>query len=76
MEAYEDAIGATRTEHAPWYVIPADHKWVTRAVVADVVTTTLQGLDLAYPTVTDELKTALADARVVLEAEANAEKGR
>jgi PPK2 family polyphosphate:nucleotide phosphotransferase len=74
--AFQDAIAATSTDHAPWYVVPADRKWAMRAVVADIVTTTLQGLDLSYPTVSDELKTALADARVVLEAEANAEKGR
>ena len=34
---------------APWYVVPADHKWVTRAVVADIVTTTIRSLDLKYP---------------------------
>ena len=37
---------------APWYVIPADHKWVTRAVVADIVTTAIRDLDLKYPDVT------------------------
>jgi len=38
MEAYEDALTATSTDWAPWYVIPADHKWVARAAVAEVVT--------------------------------------
>jgi PPK2 family polyphosphate:nucleotide phosphotransferase len=69
MAAYEDAIQATSTEWAPWYVIPADHKWVTRAVVADIVTTTLRGLDLAYPEVTDEQRKRLQDARAALSAE-------
>jgi PPK2 family polyphosphate:nucleotide phosphotransferase len=63
MAAYEDALGATSTEWAPWYVVPADRKWVTRAVVADIVTSTLQGLDLEYPEVTEAQREALAAAR-------------
>src|SRR5947207_223304 len=54
MDAYEDALSATSTESAPWYVVPADHKWVTRAVVADIVTTAITELDLKYPEVTAE----------------------
>ena len=69
MEVYEDAIGATSTEWAPWYVVPADYKWVTRAVVADVVTTAIRGLGLKYPEVTDAQRKLLADARKELEAE-------
>jgi len=69
MRAYEDAIGATSTEWAPWYVIPADHKWVTRAVVADIVTNAIQGLDLSYPEVTTEQRKLLAEARKKLDAE-------
>ncbi|QDV29781.1 hypothetical protein Spb1_16980 [Planctopirus ephydatiae] len=38
---------------APWYVIPADQKWVTRAVVADIITTTIHSLQLRYPEVTE-----------------------
>ncbi len=63
MAAYEDALGATSTEWAPWYVVPADRKWVTRAMVADIVTSTLQGLDLEYPEVTETQSEALAAAR-------------
>jgi PPK2 family polyphosphate:nucleotide phosphotransferase len=69
MEAYEDALGATNTEWAPWYVIPADHKWVTRAVVADIITTAIRGLDLKYPEVTAEQRKRLAEARKNLDAE-------
>ncbi|WP_439625277.1 hypothetical protein [Gemmata sp.] len=54
---------------APWFVVPADYKWVTRAVVADVVTATVRGLDLAYPEVTPEQKKRLAEARKKLDAE-------
>lgn len=67
MDAYEDALGATSTEDAPWYVVPADHKWVSRTVVADILSTTLRGLDLHYPTVTEEQHKALAAAKKKLE---------
>ena len=69
MDAYEDALSATSTSWAPWYVIPADHKWVTRAVVADIITTTLRDLDLKYPEVTDEKRKLLAEAKQKLMAE-------
>jgi PPK2 family polyphosphate:nucleotide phosphotransferase len=63
MEAYEDALSATSTDWAPWYVVPADHKWVTRAVVANILSATLQSLDLQYPEVTPEKLKALEEAR-------------
>jgi len=69
MAAYEDALNATSTEWAPWYVIPADYKWVTRAVVADIVTTAIRDLDLKFPEVTDAQRKILAVARKKLEAE-------
>ena len=69
MDAYEDAISATSTEWAPWYIIPADNKWAMRALVADIITTTLQDLDLKFPEVTDAQLATLAEARKKLEAE-------
>jgi PPK2 family polyphosphate:nucleotide phosphotransferase len=63
MKAFEDALNATSTEWAPWYVIPADNKWITRAVVADILSSAIQGLKLSYPTVTEEQEQALAVAR-------------
>jgi len=69
MDAYEDALAATTTEEAPWYVVPADNKWVTRAVVADVITTAIRSLDLRYPEVTEEKRKALAEARSQLQKE-------
>lgn len=69
MSAYEDALSATSTEWAPWYVVPADHKWVTRAVVADIVTTAIQELGLKAPEVSVEDRKRLAEARKKLEAE-------
>jgi hypothetical protein len=69
MEAYEDALAATTTEEAPWYVVPADHKWVTRAVVADIVTHAVRSLDLAYPEVSEEARRKLKEAQKKLEDE-------
>lgn len=69
MRAYSDCLSATSTKWAPWYVVPADHKWITRAIVADVVTTTIRSLDLKYPEITDEKREQLAEARRQLMAE-------
>lgn len=69
QEAYEDAIRATASEYAPWYVVPADHKWFTRLVVAEAMVHVLKGLDLKYPKVSGAEKAALAQARKQLENE-------
>lgn len=71
MEAYENALGATSTDWAPWYVIPADHKWISRALVAKIVTTTIDGLDLKYPEISPEKRERIAVARKYLEKEGN-----
>jgi PPK2 family polyphosphate:nucleotide phosphotransferase len=63
MEAYEDMICNTATEHAPWYVVPADNKWFTRVVVAAAVIDALASLDLSYPKVTQTQRQELAVAR-------------
>jgi PPK2 family polyphosphate:nucleotide phosphotransferase len=69
MKAYEAALSATSTQWAPWYVIPADHKWVSRALVARIITTAIQALDLRYPEVTDAQRVVLTEAKKQLEAE-------
>lgn len=69
MEAYEEMIQNTASEHAPWYVVPADHKWFTRLVVAAAVIDTLLSLDLHYPTLSPEAQKELKAARRELEAE-------
>lgn len=69
MKAYEEAIAATSTEHAPWYVVPADKKWVSRAVVAAVLAGTIRRLGLEWPRVDDAKRRQLDDARRLLEAE-------
>ena len=66
QSAYEEALSETSTEHAPWFVIPADHKWVTRWVVSEIVTETIEGLDLRVPRLTKAQKDAIAKARVML----------
>jgi PPK2 family polyphosphate:nucleotide phosphotransferase len=67
QKAYEDAIAATSTRESPWYVVPADHKWFTRMVVADVIVETLRDLHLRFPTLTPAQKVELAAARKRLE---------
>ncbi len=67
--AYEQMLEATSTKHAPWYVIPADHKWVTRAAVSRIVTREISALDLRYPEVTGETRKQIAQAKKQLEDE-------
>src|SRR5579872_58003 len=66
QKAYEDMIANTATEHAPWYVVPADNKWFTRLVVSTVIIDTLKSLDLAYPKVDDAKLKELAAAKKIL----------
>ena len=63
MKAYEATIRHTATEHAPWYVVPADNKWFTRVVVAAAIVEALDSLGLHYPKVSDEARQALETAR-------------
>lgn len=69
MRAYEEAITATSTAEAPWYVVPADKKWVSRAVVAAVLAGTIRSLGLEWPRVDAEKKRQIDKARSLLEAE-------
>jgi PPK2 family polyphosphate:nucleotide phosphotransferase len=69
MAAYEDMIRHTATSHAPWHVIPADHKWFTRVVVVQTIITALERLDLAFPTVSREQQHELKAAKTALELE-------
>ena len=69
IDAFEDALTATSTPWAPWYVIPADHWWVTQALVAQVLVETLGSLDLRWPEVSAADHAANLEARKQLEAE-------
>jgi PPK2 family polyphosphate:nucleotide phosphotransferase len=66
MAAYEDMIRNTASRAAPWYVVPADHKWFARAVISAAVTRTLTELDPRFPTVSADRRRALAAARAKL----------
>jgi PPK2 family polyphosphate:nucleotide phosphotransferase len=66
MRYYEAAIRATATEHAPWYVVPADHKWFARLVVCRAILDALSALDLRYPRVSASTRRKLAAARKAL----------
>jgi len=67
MRAYEEVLSETSTDEAPWFVVPADHKWFTRIVIADLVVEALQSLDLAVPALPEAEARALAKARRRLE---------
>jgi polyphosphate kinase 2 (PPK2 family) len=69
MDAYEEMIRETATEHAPWYVVPANNKWYTRIVVAAAVIEALASLDLHYPKVGKDKLKELAAARKILMSE-------
>ena len=67
MRAYADAIGATSTEKAPWYIIPADKKWFTRLAVSEAIVQKLGSMGLAYPKLSTTGKADLEAAREMLE---------
>ena len=69
MRAYEEMIQNTSTKRAPWYVVPADHKWFTRLVVAEAITDALEELDLAFPKVDAVRRKELRTARETLKRE-------
>ncbi len=69
QEAYEECIEATSTDAAPWYVIPANHKWISRAAVAMILTETIRGLKLKWPEVSDEKRAQIEAAREQLHRE-------
>jgi PPK2 family polyphosphate:nucleotide phosphotransferase len=66
MSAYEEMIRNTGTKSAPWYVIPADHKWFTRLAVAEVIITAMEKLDLSFPKVDSERRKDIKKARAAL----------
>jgi PPK2 family polyphosphate:nucleotide phosphotransferase len=68
-DAFENMLQHTSTEWAPWWVIPADHKWVTRALVATIITRSIRKLGLEFPEVSAERKRRLMAVRRKLESE-------
>lgn len=78
MDVYEKMFEQTSTSWAPWYVIPADHKWVTRALVARILAWSIESLDLKFPKVSPEQRQQLDAVRAQLENESagNGSKGK
>jgi PPK2 family polyphosphate:nucleotide phosphotransferase len=66
MDAYQEAIKQTATKECPWYVIPADKKWVTRTAISHIILDTLKELDLKYPVLPKEEKDKLEEAKKIL----------
>jgi len=69
MNAYEDAMQETSTDHAPWYVIPADKKWFTRLAISEIIVRKLESLKMSYPVVSPERLVELQQAKKILEGE-------
>ena len=69
MYAFEEAIRATASKHAPWFVVPADNKWFSRLLVAAAIVEAMASLDLAYPKIDAAKKKELAAVRVALSRE-------
>ena len=74
QRAYQDAIAATAAPHAPWYVVPADHKWYMRLVVVAAIVDAIEALGLNYPQTPPEERAQFADLRTQLEAEGGRKK--
>jgi PPK2 family polyphosphate:nucleotide phosphotransferase len=69
QQAYEQLLNHTSTEHAPWFVIPADHKWFARLAVSEAICSQLERLGLAFPTVNDQRRQELLEIKTALEQE-------
>ena len=66
QKAYAEALSHTSTDHAPWFIIPADDKWYTRVIVGAVIYQQFQKLNLAYPKVSKTTKEGLLKAKEAL----------
>ena len=71
MKAYEDMINNTSTKWAPWYIIPADYKWLARSLVADIMTTSILSLGIKFPVVSAQKLKAIEEAKRKLECASN-----
>jgi PPK2 family polyphosphate:nucleotide phosphotransferase len=76
QQTYEKMIRHTAARHAPWFVVPADHKWFARLVVSTAIVNALKEMKLAYPTVDAAARQQLQAAKAALQAEAGGKGGR
>lgn len=67
LSAYEDMLNNTSTSYAPWYVLPADHKWFTRVIASEILSSKIESLNLSYPKTTENHKKELERAKILLE---------
>ena len=70
-KAYEDLLENTSTKQAPWFVVPADDKWFTRFLIANIIVSELSRLDLSFPTLTEQQKSELELAKKTLTGESD-----
>jgi PPK2 family polyphosphate:nucleotide phosphotransferase len=68
-KAYEDMLANTSQPLAPWFVVPADDKWFTRVIIANIIVNEMGRLDLGYPVITDQQKKELEEAKKILTGE-------
>lgn len=69
QKAFEEVFNHTSTKLAPWYIIPADHKWFTHIAIADIIVSKLKSMNLQYPTVSEARRKELGEAKKLLEHE-------
>jgi PPK2 family polyphosphate:nucleotide phosphotransferase len=74
--AYEEALGATSAEHAPWFVIPADDKWYARLAIASIIHHEFSKLKMNYPVVSEAQRAELQKAKVQLMGEKDDKKNK
>lgn len=72
---YQDIVRHTATSHAPWYVVPADHKWFARVVIGSVINAALEKLDLRFPRADRASLAEFDQVRKALEKEGKGDKG-
>ena len=63
LHTYQEAVSFTHTDEAPWYIVPADHRWTMRAIVAQIITEELSKLNLDFPEPTEEQRAKLEWAK-------------
>ena len=69
MKAYEEAINETSKENAPWFVIPADHKWFARVAAIQIIIEAMEKMELKFPTLSEKQTALLEDSKKELENE-------
>jgi PPK2 family polyphosphate:nucleotide phosphotransferase len=63
IKAYEDMLSSTSTEESPWYVIPADQKWLSRTLVSYIIAQKIESLNIQHPRPSEEMMRALDEAK-------------